>query len=165
MPSVFPPPLHFFSLRHRSSRRQRDSTATSTPFRITALYNRMVGSPPAIELKELKRRIKYLHKALNRPTVLEVMKDFESSAGSEPTLSEGNTTETQTKPDIEILGQRIGELLKDRADTELSKNYISRSLDNLWFRYCALVEENECLKERLSELGYNPDGTKINKGR
>jgi len=56
-------------------------------------------------------------------------------------------------------------LLKDRADTELSKNYISRSLDNLWFRYCALVEENECLKERLSELGYNPDGTKINEGR
>lgn len=125
----------------------------------------MVGSPPAKELKELKRRIKYLHKALNRPTVLEVMEDFESSAGSEPTLSEGNATETQTKPDIEILGQKIGELLKDRADTELSKNYISRSLDNLWFRYCALVEENECLKERLSELGHNPDGTKINEGR
>lgn len=93
------------------------------------------------------------------------MEDFESSAGSEPTLSEGNATETQTKPDIEILGQKIGELLNDRADTELSKNYISRSLDNLWFRYCALVEENECLKERLSELGHDPDGTKINEGR
>lgn len=125
----------------------------------------MIGSPPAKELKELKRRIKYFNKALNRPNVPEVMEDFESSAGSEPTISEGNSTETQTETEIEILGQRIGELLKDRADTELSKNYMSRSFDNLWFRYCALVEENECLKERLSELGYNPDGTKINEER